>query len=73
MIQIFSWVTVKTVQFLDMRFYKPILLEVCVCVSMTVVPIFSGRSADHSALGQAQTVLVSFNEEGGTLAIFVLA
>ena len=33
-----------------------------------MVPILIGTSADHWALGQAQTILVSFNEEEGTLA-----
>lgn len=60
-----------------MIFYKPILLQIFLFlflffVTMTVVPILIGRSGDQSALGQAQTVLVSFNEEGGTLANFVL-
>lgn len=55
-----------------MKFYKPILLQVSFFVTMTVLPMLTGRSAYLSAVGQAQTVVVPFNEEGATLAIFVL-
>lgn len=54
-----------------MRFYQPILFWVSFSVTRTVVPILLGRSADHSAPGQAPTILVFFNEKGSPLATFV--
>ena len=68
---IFPWVTVKITKHFNMRFYKPILFQVSFSVTRTVVPILFGRSADHSALGQAPTTLVCFNEEEGLLATCV--
>lgn len=55
-----------------MRFYRSILLQVSFFVTMTLVPVLVGRSAAHSALGQAQTALGSFHEAGGVLAVSVL-
>ena len=70
---IFSWVTGKNTKYLDTRYYKLILLQVSFLVAAAVVPVLTGRSADHWARDKLKPFWFPLTRKRELwLAIFVL-